>query len=1150
MAYTDINSEDRLVQATFADHLEKVLGWDSVYAWNQETFGAGSTLGRASEREVVLVRDLRAALAKLNPQLPPGAIDEAVAKLTHHDFSRSLLQHNQAFYKLIREGVPVSYRDAQGQLRHAQAAVVDFRNANSNRFLAVRELKITGLRTPNYNRRADLVCFVNGLPLVFIELKAVYKNIRAGFDGNLRDYLDENVVAHAFHHNAFVIVSNGDSARYGSITSTWEHFGEWKRLREQDKGSLAAEVLLNGMLAKDGLLDIVENFILFDASKAGAVRKVVARNHQLLGVNQAVAAVVRQEELKREFPPGERLRHHVIELPVASVERAANEVMAVYPKAAEPAAEYLASPVPGSAEPQPRTLQIIKRAHPDLGRLGVVWHTQGSGKSYSMAFFAEKVRRTVQGNFTFVLMTDREDLDSQIYKTFVGCGVADDQTPRAGTGRELEQLLKQNHRYVFSLIHKFNQDVKPGEPYSVRDDIIVISDEAHRTQSGKLARNMRLALPNAAFIGFTGTPLFKHDELTKRIFGDYVSCYDFKRSEEDGATVKLVYENRGEKLGLARLELNDKIASAVDAADLDPDQTALLEKLLGKDYEVITADERLEKIAADFVEHCSTRWEAGKSMLVCIDKITCARMLMLIEPMWKAKATSVRNEAQAKLAEIAAALDDETRQVLHAQRDRLLAKAAWLDETIIEIIISEAQNEVADFKKWGFDIIPHRARMKLGFETPDGKRVDVESAFKDPKHPFRLGIVCAMWLTGFDVECLSTLYIDKPMRAHTLMQAIARANRRYPGKDFGLIVDYNGVLKSLREALAQYALGDDGGGDEIVAPIEERVAALLDAIEVTEAHLRGLGFEPVGLMGTKGFTRIQALADAVDAVYANDESKRRFEILARVVFGRFKALLVEPSALIYAERHDNIEAIYKKLSERRDTADVSALLKVLHRIVNETIATQGSGADQAEGLTIDLSQINMEKLRDEFRKKVKRKATVIEDIRQIVEEKLAQMLARNPLRMNYEKKYQEIIAAYNQDKDRATVEDTFAKLIDLANSLDAEQRRAVEEGLSEEQLALFDLLARSDLSKADQERIKQASRELLAGVLQVIAPLDRWTEKEQTQAEVQTFILDHVYQALPEPPYTPDDKQQVAALVYRHIWQQSVSDHLSPRVVQ
>ncbi len=471
---------------------------------------------------------------------------------------------------------------------------------------------------------------------------------------------------------------------------------------------------------------------------------------------------------------------------------------------------------------------------------------------------------------------------------------------------------------------------------------------------------MRLALPNAAFIGFTGTPLFKRDEITKRIFGDYVSRYDFKRSEEDGATVKLVYESRGEKLGVAHLDLNSCIAEKIEEAELDPDQAALLDKLLGRDYEVVTADERLDKIAADFVEYGATRWQSGKSMLICIDKITCARMHQRIVPLWKVRAARVRAASAAKQADAAAVTDDEgARAALLEESTKLKSQADWLDETIIEIIISEAQNEVGDFKKWDFDIIPHRALMKNGFETPDGKRVKVEEAFKDPKHSFRVAIVCAMWLTGFDVESLTTLYVDKPMKAHTLMQSIARANRVYPGKDFGLIVDYNGMLKSLREALAQYALGDEGtGGEEIVAPIEERVQALLEAIEATEAHLRGLGFDPVSLVGSKGFARIKGLADAVNAVYSSDEVKRRFEILARQVFIRFTALLMEPTAFTYAERHDNIEAIYKKLTERRDTADVTELLKELHRIVNEAIRTQAPGGDRVEGLTFDLSRID------------------------------------------------------------------------------------------------------------------------------------------------------------------------------------------------
>ena len=874
---------------------------------NEETFGLNGTLGRADTKEAVLIRDLRAALERLNPDLPASAIDDALREVTAYDVSRSIVQHNRDFYRLLRSGVPVEYRDAQGRQKSARARVIDFDNApGSNRFLAVRELKLTGIRTPNYNRRADLVCFVNGLPLVFIELKAVHKNIREGFDNNLSDYMDENVIAHAFHHNAFLIVSNGDRARYGSITSDWGHFSEWKRLDEADKGSLEAEVLLNGMLAHDRLLDIVENFILFDDSKPGAMRKVIARNHQVLGVNRAVASVAHQEELKLEYPPEQRLKHRVVKLPLEPRAPAENLPTQGLSEAASPF-------IPEGP------VAIVERAHPDLGRLGVFWHTQGSGKSYSMAFFAEKVRRKLEGNFTFLLMTDRNDLDSQIYKTFIGCGIADDQTPRAASGNDLEKRLKENHRYVFSLIHKFNKDIDPEQPYSERDDIIVISDEAHRTQAGRLARNMRVALPNASFIGFTGTPLFKQDELTKRIFGDYVSRYDFKRSEEDGSTVKLVYENRGEKLGLARTDLNDRIAAKIEEAELDPDQKALLDKLLGQDYEVITADERLDKIATDFVEHCATRWQSGKSMLVCIDKITCARMLQRIVPRWEEKSAAVRLAAKEKRAESEASVEEVVRASLAEQADELAAQAAWLEETIVEIIISEAQNEVKNFEKWGFGIIPHRALMKQGFDTADGQRVDVETAFKNPDHPFRVAIVCAMWMTGFDVECLSTLYIDKPMKAHTLMQAVARANRVYPGKDFGLIVDYNGMLKSLREALAQYALGDDGTGDEeIVAPIEERVQALIESIEATEAHLRGLGFNPAILPGSAGFARIKGLKDAVEAVYTSDEAKRRFEVLARQVFVRFKALLMEPSAFAFAERHDNIEAIYKKLTERRD----------------------------------------------------------------------------------------------------------------------------------------------------------------------------------------------------------------------------------------
>lgn len=506
-------------------------------------------------------------------------------------------------------------------------------------------------------------------------------------------------------------------------------------------------------------------------------------------------------------------------------------------------------------------------------------------------------------------------------------------------------------------------------------------------------------------------------------------------------------------------------------------------------------------------------------------------MYQRIIPLWKAKTKAVKAEA-------AAEKDPE-------KRKKLELKARWLEETIVEIIISEGQNEVADFKKWGVDIVPHRARMKQGFEVGE-KRIDVESAFKDPEHPFRVAVVCAMWLTGFDVESLSTLYIDKPMKAHTLMQAIARANRRYPGKDFGLIVDYNGMLRSLREALAQYALGDEGGGDEeIVAPLEERVVALRAAIDETEGHLRGLGFDAARLAGAKGFTRIQALADAVEAVYTSDESKRRFEILARQVFIRFKALIMEPSVFSYAERHDNIEAIYKKLEERRDTADVTELLKELHKIVNEAIRVQAPTDGKKEARFYDLSNIDLEKLRDEFAKKVKRKASAIQDIRQIVEDKLAKMLLANPARMDFYKKYSEIIADYNRETDRVTIEETFARLVDLVKGLDEEQRRAAEEGLSDDELALFDLLKKDPMSKSDREKLKQASRSLLASLQELLKTMNHWTSNVQTQAEVEVFVLDRLHESLPMPPFSQDETAGIARRVYDYVWQRSAGGGFS-----
>jgi len=548
-------TEDTLVQQTTAEYLEQQLGWDSVYAYNNENFGPDSLLGRISDREVVLTRCLRKKLVELNPGLPDTAYDDAVRQVVATVATQTLLATNREKYKLLKDGAQVTFRDKKGLRVKQRLRVFDFGEAGNNHFLAVRELWVRG---DLYRRRADIIGFVNGIPLLFIECKNIHKNLRTAYEKNLSDYKD--TVPHLFHHNAIVMLGNGDKAKIGSVSSRFEHFHEWKRLAEDQPGVVDMETLLKGICAKKNFMDMVENFIVFDDS-FGEPRKILARNHQFLGVNRAIEAVEDRENRQ--------------------------------------------------------------------GRLGVFWHTQGAGKSYSMVFFTRKVHRKLGGNFTFMILTDRDDLDRQIYKTFAGCGVVDhDREPcRAASGRDLSQLLAQQKAYVFSLIQKFNQDVDPDEGYTLRDDIIVITDEAHRTQYGTLALNMRNALPKASYIGFTGTPLFKDDEITRQVFGEYVSMYDFQRAVEDEATVPLYYDARGDKLGVAVGDLNERIAEKLEEleTDEDIDVQQRLEQELKRDYHIITADKRLDQVARDLVRHYSTAWESGKVMLVCIDKITCVR---------------------------------------------------------------------------------------------------------------------------------------------------------------------------------------------------------------------------------------------------------------------------------------------------------------------------------------------------------------------------------------------------------------------------------------------------------------------------------------------------------------------------------------------
>lgn len=1064
MLYT----EDTLVQQTSAEYLEQQLGWESVYAYNHEDFGPESLLGRSSDREVVLTRYLRAALVELNPGLPETAYEEALRQMVSVSATQSLLATNREKYRLLREGIPVTYRNANNERERRHLKVINYEHPEENHFLCVRELWVRG---DLYRRRADIVGFVNGIPLLFMECKNIHKNLKTAYEKNFSDYKDS--VPHLFHHNALVVFGNGEQARMGSLTSEWGHFHEWKRLAEEEPGVVDMETLLKGVCNKTNFIDLLENFILFDDS-GSETRKIIARNHQFLGVNRAIEAV--KDRKNRQ------------------------------------------------------------------GKLGVFWHTQGAGKSYSMVFFTRKIHRRLGGNFTFLILTDRVDLDTQIYKTFAGCGVVDnDRDPcRASSGTHLNRLLQEHKAYIFSLIHKFNEKVEPEQPYSERDDIIVITDEAHRTQYGTLALNMRNALPNASYIGFTGTPLFKDDEITRRVFGEYVSTYDFQRAVEDGATVPLYYDARGDKLGVAVGDLNERIAEKLEALEIeDIDVEQRLEQELKRDYHIITAQKRLEQIARDFVVHYSNAWESGKAMLVCIDKITCVRMYDLISHYW-----------EERIVELEAELKKTGDEQEAAFRERQIQ---WMRETRMAVVISEEQGEVDKFRKWGLDIVPHRRLIKEGMELPESlrnkpqyrnlQRMPLDDAFKEEEHPFRIAIVCAMWLTGFDVPCLSTLYLDKPLKAHTLMQAIARANRVHEGKNNGLIVDYCGILKHLRKALATFAgTADAGHGKDQrlnpARPKKELLADLKEAIAFVRTFLSNRGASLDDIIHKKGFQRNAAIVAAKEAANENDETRKRFEVMCREVFKKFKACINVRGVNKHRADYEAINIIYKSLQKDREQADISDIIRQLHQVVDEAIETQGGRVVEKSATPYDISKIDFERLRKEFERSPA-KRTTMQNLRHAIEKRLQRLLLQNPLRTDFQQHYEQIVAEYNREKDRLTIEKTFEALLKLIEELDEEETRAVREGLDEESLAIFDLLKKTNLNKKEVERIKKVAVELLEKLKAEKLRIDHWQEKESTRDEVRMTIRDFLWSektGLPLEFYSDEEVSQKAEEVFRHVY--------------
>ena len=1015
-------SENILVQESSGNLLEK-LGWDVVFAYNKEKLGEDGTLGRKSYKEILLSRYFQKALKKLNPWMTDSQIIEAQRVCESHLSTASLLQINEEKYSLIRDGIPVTVKKPDGKTETKRAKLIDFQTPDNNDFLAVKEMKIHG---DLYRRRTDIVGFVNGIPLLFVELKATNVEVKNAYEDNYTDYLD--TIPHLFYYNAFLILSNGVEARVGTLGSKYEFFHEWKRLSEDDEGSVALATMLMGICKKETFLDLLENFILFDHS-GGSTAKILARNHQFLGVNEAVKAYG-----NREF---------------------------------------------------------------NDGKLGVFWHTQGSGKSYSMVFLAQKILRKFAGSPTFVILTDREELNSQICDTFENCGIlgAGKGTRYLATsGDDLINKLRGNPGFIFTLIQKFNNP--EAEPIYPDHDIIIMSDEAHRSQYGIFADNMMKLLPTAARIGFTGTPLLSNDNITARTFGGYVSIYDFKRAVEDGATVPLYYENRGEKiLDLHNPEITDKILEAIEQADLDVDRQEKVEAEFAKEIHLMTAAPRLRSIAKDFVRHYSDLWTSGKAMFVCLNKVTCVRMYNYVQEYWQ-------EEIKALKRQIKGAAQQEAQE--------LERKLKWMESTEMAVVISQEQNEIQTFSKWKLDIKYHRQKME--------KR-ELDKEFKDRNNPLRVVFVCAMWLTGFDVKCLSCLYLDKPLKAHTLMQTIARANRVSEGKSNGLIVDYIGIVKALRKALADYTANvGRGEGVDPTVDKDELINRILEVIAKTKEFLSGKGFELDTLVEAVDFEKMWYLQEAANLVCGSMEDKKTFSTYASELNRLMKYADRDDITGTDRKEYEAIAAIFAQLKKKRKSTNITDLMVRVSCIIGEYVQIEDMKTEvhDAPAKRFDISAIDFDLLRREFAR-VQHKNLMMKDLEEIILQKLDGLIFSNPNRIDYYERYQKIIDDYNKEQDRATIEKTFMDLMAVVKDLSDEEQRYVREGFTDdEELTLFDLLLRDDLSKQDIKKLKEVAASLLQKIKTLISQFDHWTDKQATKSAVDNLIRDTLWAELPE----------------------------------
>ena len=1031
-------SEDNIEQ-TICNRLSQIeYGWkriecDPSVAAQDDV----SKTGRANPSECILPEVFFSALKRINPQIDAEILKGIVRDFRKDYTATDMVDTNYKFYNQIRNGVKVKVRK-NGKEDFDIVKLIDFDNVDSNDFHCVNQMWIKGRFR---YRRPDVLLFVNGLPVVFIELKNSTVKVEESYNKNLVSYRKD--IPNIFALNQICVLSNGLQTKLGAWNAGYEFFFEWLRVDDEKEKldrdhiaeyGLSITNLIDGLFKKERLLDYIENFIFFDNKRI----KIIAKNHQYLGVNNLMKSVERREELK--------------------------------------------------------------------GKLGVFWHTQGSGKSYSMVMFVRKMKRKLHGNFTFLIITDRDDLDTQIHKTFVRTEVIGDKEEcQPKNAAQLREFLGSNKPMVFTLIHKFQYDKTEKYPIlSERNDIFVLVDEAHRTQYKQLAENMHTGLPNANYIAFTGTPLLGAKRLTNQWFGNYVSEYNFAQAIEDGSTVPLFYSRRVPEVGLENNWLDTDLDKIVEDEELNDREKELLENSGARILEVIKRDERLDRIAQDIAHHFPRRGFLGKGMVVSVDKYTTVKMYDKVQHYWAEEKKALMKERN----------DAKTKE----EYDEKTARLDYMNKVEMAVIISEDAEEVEKFKEQGLDILSHR--KKMNDISPEGK--DIEDRFKDKDDPLCLVFVCAMWLTGFDVPSLSTLYLDKPMKGHTLMQAIARANRVFPGKPCGIVVDYVNVFKYMQQALSDYASTGDDNADYPAKDIEQLIDNIDKCIVECNIFLRQLDINLDKIIdGGDTLDKLELLRVAYNRILEKDEWKDRFMVMTNLLINLYDASKPEIFERgWYNEKFSPLDYLNGLFCNRIDDEKLNraklSMAKTLDNSVTAMVAEDQVKYGIRQGKVIDLSKLDIESIRKEI-KTTPYKSMEIDDLRTFIEKTLEQLINKNCTRVAFSQRYRNIIDRYNAGGSEN--EDYYEKLLQLIADLKKEQARSTEMDLKEEELEIFDLLIQGrKLTKDEEQKVILASKNLYNKLMEEkdrLMVVD-WYKDEQPKTKVFTLIQKSLNNDLPE----------------------------------